>query len=98
MAHHAGVDISSLLIAPVQRCPRYALLLKELIKHTPEAHADYPSLLSAQVHIKHVCMTINEAKRAAEQNKKMTNLAKKFSRSDLLNAGRGWVEESRQIV
>jgi hypothetical protein len=30
------VSIESLLVAPIQRLPRYELLLRELIKHTPE--------------------------------------------------------------
>ena len=31
-----GVDLMSLLIQPIQRLPRYELLLKELFKHTPQ--------------------------------------------------------------
>lgn len=32
-----GIKISSLLIAPIQRIPRYLLLLKELKSLTPES-------------------------------------------------------------
>lgn len=30
---------------PVQRIPRYQLLLKELQKRTPEDHPDYPFII-----------------------------------------------------
>ena len=36
--------LSGFLIMPVQRIPRYRLLLNEIIKHTPPTHPDYPFL------------------------------------------------------
>ena len=36
------------LIAPVERIPRYVLLLKDIIKKTPEDHPDYPQLVQAE--------------------------------------------------
>lgn len=39
-----GLDLSGFLIMPVQRIPRYRLLLNEIIKHTPPTHPDYPFL------------------------------------------------------
>jgi hypothetical protein len=36
-----GHSIHSLLIQPIQRIPRYQLLMKELLKYTPEGHPDY---------------------------------------------------------
>ena len=42
-----NLDIFSLLIVPVQRPPRYVLLLEELIKNTNEKNRDYRGLLSA---------------------------------------------------
>ena len=36
------------LITPVQRIPRYILLLKDIIKKTPEDHPDYPQLVQAE--------------------------------------------------
>ena len=35
-------SVSSFLIAPVQRLPRYMLFLKDLLNCTPEDHPDYP--------------------------------------------------------
>lgn len=36
-----GPDLQSLLIRPVQRIPRYTLLLKELLGKTPQDHVDH---------------------------------------------------------
>jgi len=73
-----GWDIESLLITPVQRIPRYDLLLKELIKCTPEGHVDYEDLVAAEVQIKAVAMLINERKREAEQMARVKSIAGKF--------------------
>ena len=40
--------LESLLIMPVQRIPRYCLLLKELLKATPQDHCDYKATLEAK--------------------------------------------------
>jgi len=37
-------EMSSLLIAPVQRIPRYELLLRDLFKRTEKTHVDYSSI------------------------------------------------------
>eukprot|EP01098_Paradermamoeba_levis_P003190 TRINITY_DN1484_c0_g9_i1.p1 TRINITY_DN1484_c0_g9~~TRINITY_DN1484_c0_g9_i1.p1 ORF type:complete len:304 (+),score=81.93 TRINITY_DN1484_c0_g9_i1:213-1124(+) len=46
--------ITSFLIMPVQRIPRYELLLKELLKHTQPTHPDYSDLLKSYNHMKDV--------------------------------------------
>lgn len=40
-----GKRLGSLLIAPIQRIPRYRLLLKELLNYTPASHPHYGSIL-----------------------------------------------------
>ena len=40
----AGQSLQSLLIMPVQRVPRYELLLRELIKQTDDDHVDMADL------------------------------------------------------
>ena len=39
-----GLDLLSYLIMPVQRLPRYVLLLSELRKNTSLKHADYKNI------------------------------------------------------
>lgn len=42
-----GHTLRSLLIMPVQRIPRYNLLLQELLKETPDSHPDFANLTDA---------------------------------------------------
>lgn len=41
-----GLELSALLLAPVQRLPRYLLLLKQLLVHTPAGHVDRDQLIA----------------------------------------------------
>jgi hypothetical protein len=58
-------DIDSLLIMPVQRMPRYAMLIRELIKYTDKDHPDYGNLDKALKNIEEVTAYLNEKKREA---------------------------------
>jgi len=51
---------------PVQRIPRYLMLLKELLKCTPSDHVDYVDLIKAHEKIATVALDVNEAERNAE--------------------------------
>jgi len=44
--------LSSLLIQPIQRIPRYEMLLTDLVRHTWDAHPDMESLQNALALIK----------------------------------------------
>ncbi|NWU68355.1 ARHGH factor, partial [Pterocles burchelli] len=59
--------LSDLMIKPVQRIPRYELLVKDLLKHTPEDHPDHPYLIDAQRNIKQVAERINKGMKSAEE-------------------------------
>ena len=73
----SGLDLSSFLILPVQRLPRYVLLLKELQRYTPENHPEYRGLVNATNHIANSLEIINESKREHEQSShKMLNIDK----------------------
>jgi hypothetical protein len=61
-----GLDIMSLLITPVQRVPRYLLLLRELLRFTPAEHAHRSSLERAIKKIGAIATHINEMQRAFE--------------------------------
>jgi len=58
--------LSSLLITPVQRLPRYNLLLDEFLKKTPDTHPDLKKLEEALAAMKHATESVNESKRNAE--------------------------------
>ena len=61
--HHFNSD----LIMPVQRIPRYILLLTELKKYTPADHPDADAVDAALAQLADVAAFVNEKKRAAEQ-------------------------------
>ncbi|CAG0899490.1 unnamed protein product [Darwinula stevensoni] len=57
--------LDSLLIMPVQRIPRYELLLKMLLKHTDSEHPDHEDLLLAQKEVHSLALKINQMEKAA---------------------------------
>lgn len=59
--------LGDLMIKPVQRIPRYELIVKDLLKHTSEDHPDHACLLDAQRDIKRLAEKINKGRRSAEE-------------------------------
>lgn len=55
-----NLSLLSLLILPIQRLPRYQLLLKEICEHTNATHADFLGLESAYKMIESVNVENNE--------------------------------------
>uniref|UniRef100_A0A672RQ91 Rho guanine nucleotide exchange factor 17 n=1 Tax=Sinocyclocheilus grahami TaxID=75366 RepID=A0A672RQ91_SINGR len=66
--------LGDLMIKPVQRIPRYELLVKDLLKHTTEDHPDYLFLLDAQKNIKRLAERINKGRRTAEELERETRV------------------------
>jgi len=56
-----GKTLFDLMILPVQRIPRYRMLLQELFKNTWETHPDYPALTDA-------CYNINKTAQSVEDS------------------------------
>jgi len=61
-----GLTLESLLIQPVQRIPRYLLLLRELRKHTPPGSADIAKLDAAIATVARLATKVNDAKGDAQ--------------------------------
>ena len=55
------------MITPVQRLPRYELLLRDLVKNTAKNHPDYPNLTFALEKMTEINVFINEQQRDSEQ-------------------------------
>lgn len=72
------LDLSSFLIQPIQRIPRYELLLKDLIKHTWPSHPDYADLQLALLKIKEAAKLLNRAKSYNESREEILNLKQKL--------------------
>ncbi|XP_062508378.1 uncharacterized protein LOC134184648 isoform X2 [Corticium candelabrum] len=89
---NSGHILSALLIIPIQRIPRYELLLKELLKHTDKDHPDYGDLTLALTKIQTVASGINESIRAIENELQLIILTKRFPHDQL-----HLINESRQF-
>eukprot|EP01133_Synstelium_polycarpum_P000060 gene60-81_t len=63
----SGLNVESFLILPVQRIPRYVLLLQDLLKYTNNDHEDFNQLVDALGTIKDFAETIN-FKKSEEDN------------------------------
>ncbi|XP_056646347.1 rho guanine nucleotide exchange factor 17 [Diorhabda sublineata] len=57
--HTGKLALDSLLIKPIQKFPKYELLLQRLIKHTDENHPDHNLLLAAQRQVHEQLLKIN---------------------------------------
>ncbi|KAJ2825300.1 hypothetical protein IWW50_002916, partial [Coemansia erecta] len=55
-----GLSFQSYLLLPVQRIPRYKLLLEDLLRHTSDTHVDHQSIGDALRMIEDVAAFVNE--------------------------------------
>eukprot|EP01135_Chromosphaera_perkinsii_P004814 Nk52_evm45s296 gene=Nk52_evmTU45s296 len=69
--HNMKESLNDLLIAPVQRIPRYELLIQQLIKYTPLAHPDHAHLQRALNTVTNIAGFINTRKGAKDQLKQL---------------------------
>jgi len=60
------LDLASYLIMPIQRLPRYKMLLEALISKTESTHPQAPQLLIALKNISEVASSVNEAMKNAQ--------------------------------
>eukprot|EP01132_Coremiostelium_polycephalum_P001136 gene1136-1442_t len=60
------LDISSFLIQPIQRLPRYELLLRDILKQTSLNHPDYEFLQKGVSKIREITMYINDQQKERE--------------------------------
>ena len=88
-------SLQSLLIMPVQRVPRYRLLIQELLKHTMSSHADVAPLKRALHVISKVAASINASARTKEEKMRIYERFQCFAR---LPPSFAPYEEGRRIV
>jgi len=77
------LDLPSLLIMPIQRLPRYILLLEDLKKHTKEDHPDSTELVTAITTIKKIVADMNDTIKKAENTQKIIEIQSKFPHDNL---------------
>lgn len=89
----SGQSILSFLIMPVQRIPRYEMLLKEVIKNTRPKHPEIPSLKEAFAKIQSVAMYVNMRQRAMDDLTALMELASQIS-GDMSSL----IQENRRLI
>jgi len=69
-----GQTLGSFLIMPIQRIPRYHLLLSDLCKHTWPEHPDYSNLMKAAEQLQTVTDELNNKKKQVESLQRVSEL------------------------
>lgn len=74
-----GNKLSDVLITPVQRIPRYVLLLKDMLISTPSTHPDRRFVEEAHTLVREIADYVNRTKQLADNVAELRTLQQKFS-------------------
>ncbi|XP_054474225.1 intersectin-2a [Anoplopoma fimbria] len=66
-----GMPLSSFLLKPMQRITRYPLLIKNILEHTPDCHADRGPLRESLERAEELCSQVNEGVREKENSDRL---------------------------
>ncbi|CAK9813263.1 Rac guanine nucleotide exchange factor JJ [Anthophora plagiata] len=89
-----GRKLPSLLITPIQRVPRYKLLLQEVLQHTPNKHKEYNLLQVCLVEVEKAARHINTLIEEHEETQKLLKLQKCIANSiNLVKPGRKLIKQ-----
>ncbi|XP_029011115.1 rho guanine nucleotide exchange factor 10-like protein isoform X2 [Betta splendens] len=89
------ITLYGLMVKPIQRFPQFILLLQDMLKNTPRAHADRLPLQLALTELETLAEKLNEQKRVADQEAEIQQLSHSMgdrSFNKLLNS------EHRQLI
>lgn len=88
-------ELDSFLVQPIQRLPRYKMFLEQLLKLTPESHADRQALQIALSKVSDAVSYVNEKKRMHDQELQVVSAYGKIDPplDDLVQPGRALVLE-----
>jgi FYVE/RhoGEF/PH domain-containing protein 5/6 len=81
-----GFSLASLLIMPIQRVPRYTLLIQSLNEQTPHDHMDKPSLNAAYDKMTTIANAINESCKTLERRNRIVQIEEQIEGSHSLVA------------
>ena len=86
--------LEALLIAPIQRVPRYRLLLAQLVSHTEQNAVEFPVLREALEQVELVAKHINEQIREHENMQRMISIQKCLAhgRPRIIVPGRSFIK------
>ncbi|KAJ3445160.1 faciogenital dysplasia protein [Anaeramoeba flamelloides] len=96
LTSNSFLSLPSILIMPVQRLPRYVMLLQELLKYsTPFRHKDYQDLQKSLKSIKGVTDQVNETKRRVENLSRLTDINSRLDKNSIAKFELNLVSPSR---
>jgi RhoGEF domain len=97
-----GKSLYTYLIMPIQRIPRYILLLEDLLKHSRTDHPDYAPLGQAVQKISEIADYVDEKKAFYNDSQRMLALSKECRNvpagEDIIKPGRIFVLEGVMVV
>ncbi|KAJ2762544.1 hypothetical protein IWQ56_005019, partial [Coemansia nantahalensis] len=73
------VSLDGHLLTPVQRLPRYRMLLTDLLRSTPSTHPDHEPLFAAATELNVIIHEVNEKKRAFEDQAQLRRLQERLA-------------------
>lgn len=76
--HSGKLGLDNLLIAPIQRLPRYEMLIQRLLKHTEENHPDFQLLQTAQKEIHKLVVKVDCRERKSFEWEQQQNLLREI--------------------
>lgn len=88
-----NIEIGGFLIEPVQRLPRYKLLLENLTKKTDREHPDFESLDYSVQQIEEIANYVNEKRRENESIIRVVHLQEELGVTDLVKPSRKLIKE-----
>ncbi|KAH0789737.1 Kelch motif family protein [Histomonas meleagridis] len=92
VASLTNLDFNGYLIMPIQRMPRYILLIRELIKYTPQSHPDSATLPIAQQTIEKITHEMETAGETFDQRQQVVDVVSRLTKQINL------VTEDRRLV
>jgi hypothetical protein len=95
------LTLGAYLIMPIQRIPRYVLLIDDLVRHTDSSHADFDHLKLAAARFKTMSQQINTRKGEAESIQRAFEIDKQLQLPDgkkLLKPNRRFLEEKEATL
>jgi len=92
------VVLPNILIQPIQRIPRYTLLLEDLLKKSWVGHPDYPGLQAATDQMRAVAKFINDQKRKYENKQKLAELQLALGKNYQIESNPLHPKHDREII
>ncbi|PVZ99963.1 hypothetical protein BB558_004009 [Smittium angustum] len=84
MEQCGGLSLKSHLLLPVQRIPRYRLLMKTILENTPKSHTDYNFVLTSFEIIDKVAKLVNDNIKEQEMILKILEIQKSTNINEFL--------------